>query len=904
MSIQNCSTDQGGNEVTESSTLHSEDEAEICSCLQVPFRNESDISSKISMSHAVLFKVGRKLQGSVFNFVHNALIDAGSAEVSVNPTIWGASERLRRDMDEIYRELINAYREVRKSDSLVDTLCKENSLHLIDGEGTTEYDSNATFIEQKPKLNSNSSEREKQDIFNENDPSRHQRVPIYQSENQKVSKITDSRSTSSKDCFSIDSNADILEALIDSDSELERSPEAVCSSFQTSGIELELQYSWVPELLYRLHNNFKLTSFRPNQLEAINAILSGRDVFVLMPTGGGKSLCYQIPALVSSGRTKGLTIVVSPLLALMEDQVHSLLMKGVKAAMLSSRESPTQRKSIFDLLRRGDLHLVYISPEMWSTSNHFRSLVDGLYHTGLLARFVIDEAHCISNWGHDFRPEYKRMGDFKIRYPDIPLMALTATANDSVLEDIMSNLKLTDVSIFKQSFNRKNLYYEVIPKDKKSTQIIADYLISRYKGMSAIVYCHSKTSCETVSEALRQFGISCHHYHAGMDLKTRNEIQNSWKYGKLQVICATVAFGMGIDKPDVRLICHYTLPRSIESFYQETGRAGRDGKYSHCLTLYSFRDVSKLRTLIQEDPHLTNEVRSLQLLKLDQMMLFCENQIQCRRTLLLDYFGEPFNSSGCKQMCDNCSLGRILQTFENREDITSACRLILAFLSEFNGCRVSKSQIIDVFKGSRSSRTVRKGYMKSSAYGTLKEYSRENIEKILYHMISLGYVDEYTTKNYSGFNMACLKLGSNSMMLSDRNNKVSVSYLKGSLQLATFSDSNISGSINSNTTDLSIAGTVSTRYREKESYDNTSLDRGKYLSSVEKNCHTNSMSHLFQKYVADLENEKKDKVVVRQLIDIYYKGFLSQPPNILEKMKLIISKQNSKPKSLRTGHKF
>lgn len=544
----------------------------------------------------------------------------------------------------------------------------------------------------------------------------------------------------------------------------------------------EPHYRWTDELYFKLKKIFRLTAFRNNQLKAINSTLLSKDVFVLMPTGGGKSLCYQLPAILKNGNTRGTTIVVSPLVSLMQDQVDHLLALGIKATNLNSRLNTNQKNFVFELLVNAELNLLYISPEMISASSKFQAVLQSLNRNQNLARIIIDEAHCVSSWGHDFRPDYKQLHYFKDNFPNIPIMALTATANTFVINDIIKNLDFnqSNMVLLRQSFNRDNLFYQILPKNSNTT-IMADtikkFILENFRNQTGIIYCHSKRSCEELSELLNKRGIKAAAYHAGMNANERIRTQKLWQDNVIQVICATVAFGMGIDKPDVRFVMHYTIPRSLESYYQETGRAGRDGKYSYCVTFYSFKDVRKLQKMIQIDKSLNKENKTVHLNKLQQVMFFCENQFECRRNLILNYFDEKFDSNFCHKNCDNCvkkdlDLNSTDADQIEEKDITNIALQVVDLVDSLNGKRVTVINCQEIFKGSKAAKLVQAGYTQLRGHGLGKDWSKQDLERIFFHLITLKVLQEYSVMNKCGYGSSYVKLGPEARKL--RNHKLDI----------------------------------------------------------------------------------------------------------------------------------
>ncbi|MCU0394652.1 MAG: DNA helicase RecQ [Chitinophagaceae bacterium] len=426
-------------------------------------------------------------------------------------------------------------------------------------------------------------------------------------------------------------------------------------------------------LLEKLSLHFGFDRFKGKQLDAIQSLLSGRDTFVIMPTGGGKSLCYQLPALIS----EGVAIIVSPLIALMKNQVD--LVRGYSsnddiAHFLNSTLNKTQQREVKDDLTSGRTKMLYVAPETLTKQDNldfFRDLN--------ISFFAVDEAHCISEWGHDFRPEYRRLRDMMDEInPNIPVIALTATATPKVQSDIVKNLGLREPDIYISSFNRKNLYYEVQPKVKKEQTIrnIVKF-ISQNRGKSGIIYTLNRKTTEELAELLVANNIKAVAYHAGLDAKIRAERQDKFLNEQVQVIVATIAFGMGIDKPDIRFVIHFNIPKSIENYYQETGRAGRDGMEGKCILYYSHSDVAKLEHLMRDKPLSEREVGA-QLI--NETVAFAESNV-CRRKILLHYFGEEWKEENCG-LCDNCLHPK--ETIDTKNEAVKVMKVVKALGEHFN----------------------------------------------------------------------------------------------------------------------------------------------------------------------------------------------------------------------------
>jgi ATP-dependent DNA helicase RecQ len=482
-----------------------------------------------------------------------------------------------------------------------------------------------------------------------------------------------------------------------------------------------------PLLLRLLKDYFGFASFRPLQEEIIRDALAGKDVFALLPTGGGKSLCFQLPAMARAG----LTVVVSPLIALMKDQVDALQAAGVAATFLNSSLAPSESSDRLRGLRRGRYRLLYVAPERLMLSN----FLSGLQHwnVNLLA---IDEAHCISEWGHDFRPEYRQLSSLRQLLPTVPIMALTATATERVRKDIITQLKLSGPACYVASFNRPNLTYRVFAKNNPYAQMLE--VVRARPRDSGIVYCQSRKTAEHLAQRLNADGIRAKPYHAGLTGHERTENQELFLRDEVRVICATIAFGMGINKPNVRFIIHYDLPKNIEGYYQETGRAGRDGLPSECLLLFSAGDVVKQLRFIDEKPPLERTIARDQL---DQMVHYAESAI-CRRHELLHYFSEDYVQENCNG-CDNCLAPR--QTYDG----TIAAQKFLSCIYRIRqqtGFDFGSNQIVDVLTGADTESVRKWGHTKLSTYGIGQEHTRSEWKAIGRQLIRYGFVRQVPEK--------------------------------------------------------------------------------------------------------------------------------------------------------------
>ena len=480
--------------------------------------------------------------------------------------------------------------------------------------------------------------------------------------------------------------------------------------------------SGAPPLLPLLKQYFGFRSFRPLQEEIIRDALAGKDVFALLPTGGGKSLCFQLPAMARAG----LTVVVSPLIALMKDQVDALQASGVPATFLNSSLAAGESRARLRGLHNGEFRLLYAAPERLMLSGCLADLQR--WGVNLLA---VDEAHCISEWGHDFRPEYRQLAELRQLFPKVPMMALTATATGRVRQDIVTLLKLREPSCYVASFNRPNLTYRVFAKHKPYEQLLK-FLRGR-PGESGIVYCQSRKTTESVARRLEENGVKAKPYHAGLTAKERTEHQELFLRDEVRVVCATIAFGMGINKPNVRFVVHYDLPKNIEGYYQETGRAGRDGLPSECVLLFSAGDVMKQTRFIDEKPD--PRERNIAHEQLRQMVHYAESG-GCRRGELLGYFGEKSAEDNCGG-CDNCLSPR------DTYDGTVAAQKFLSCMYRIrqqSGFEFGMNQIVEVLTGAETEGIRKWGHEKLSTYGIGGEHSRPEWKAIGRELIRLGLV--------------------------------------------------------------------------------------------------------------------------------------------------------------------
>lgn len=479
-----------------------------------------------------------------------------------------------------------------------------------------------------------------------------------------------------------------------------------------------------------LKRYFGHDQFRTLQEEIISESLAGKDVFALLPTGGGKSLCYQLPALLG----KGITVVISPLIALMKDQVDGLEANGIHATYLNSSLNKTEARKRYAKLFAGEYTILYVAPERLMLSG----FLDDLKKWNV-TRFAVDEAHCISEWGHDFRPEYRQLSDLRRLFPDLPFMALTATATDRVRSDILTQLRLKNPKSFVASFNRPNLAYRIENKQAVFQQILR--FIQSKPFESGIVYCYSRKATETLADRLRQNGIEALAYHAGMTPLKRAENQDAFIRDEVKVICATVAFGMGIDKPNVRYVIHQDMPKNIEGYYQETGRAGRDGLPADCILYFSAGDVAKQLQFIADKSNA--QERDVAKQQLRQMVHYSESS-ECRRRVLLGYFSETWTQPNCGN-CDNCQNPK--ETFDGTLPAQKFMSCIFR-VRQGSGFSVGINHIVDVLLGSRNEKVIKWGHDQLSTYDIGQEYRRPEWQIIGRELIRKGYINQ-NAENHS-----------------------------------------------------------------------------------------------------------------------------------------------------------
>ena len=468
-----------------------------------------------------------------------------------------------------------------------------------------------------------------------------------------------------------------------------------------------------PDIHHLLKTHFGYDSFRPNQLEIIQHVLSGKDTLAIMPTGGGKSLCYQLPALAQ----QGVAIVISPLIALMKDQVDALKGNGVSAAFYNSSQDQQTQQNILESLMAGTLKLLYVAPEsIWGITNYLEK--------SIISLIAVDEAHCISSWGHDFRPAYTKLKRLQLEFPGAPIIALTATADKATQEDIVNQLGVPKATKFISSFDRPNLYLDVRPGQQRLQQIFK--FIGSRGLQSGIIYCLSRKNTETLAAKLKAKGYDAKAYHAGLTPELRSSIQEDFINDRTPIIVATVAFGMGIDKSNVRWVIHYNMPKNIEGYYQEIGRGGRDGLKAHALLFYSYADVMQLRKFAEG-----TQTQEIQIAKLERMQQFAE-ALSCRRKALLNYFGEFITED-----CGNCDICKNPPTYFDGTLIAQKICSAVVRLQE----KEALGLVIDVLRGSNNQQVFEKGYQHIKTFGAARDISWRDLQQYIIQLLNQGVLE-------------------------------------------------------------------------------------------------------------------------------------------------------------------
>ena len=487
-----------------------------------------------------------------------------------------------------------------------------------------------------------------------------------------------------------------------------------------------------------LENTFKLLNFRPLQHEIIQDILANRDLLVLLPTGSGKSLCYQLPTIYSPG----VSVIISPLLSLIYDQVLGLKELGIETAFLNSQTTVTEKNKFITMLRNGTCKFLYTTPEAIIDNISLQDLLKDLHQSGKLKRFIIDEAHCVSNWGHDFRASYLKLHVLKSRYSDIPIAAFTATATPKVQMDIIKQLGLTKPKIYRQSFIRENLDYEVKVRNKnfhETVEDVADWIKLKYPfskgGGSGIIYCLSRKKCEEVAMELTGMGIKTDYYHAQIESNRKENVQNRWIRGEIQVIVATIAFALGINKKDVRFVIHLTMPKSIEGYYQETGRAGRDGLRSQCILYYSIQDKIILESMAKKSQSIVGSIGGTPVTavsRIQDMYDYAINVFECRKQQLSQYLGEHIDYI-CENSCSNCSTFQ-KSTFKSRS-IKEPTRIILDYLLSTSSTSSTSSTAKGINKNSDYNQGLDFSEFRKFLLRDIHEFNKNEMKRIFYKLL-------------------------------------------------------------------------------------------------------------------------------------------------------------------------
>ncbi|KAJ6500803.1 P-loop containing nucleoside triphosphate hydrolase protein [Mycena sanguinolenta] len=503
-----------------------------------------------------------------------------------------------------------------------------------------------------------------------------------------------------------------------------------------------------------LRRRFGIQSFREHQLEPMKNVIEGRrDTFVLMPTGAGKSLCYQIPAVVENEESDSVTVVVSPLCSLIEDQVMALTAKGVEAMGLTADTDMRMfKKHLGD--GRPNPALIYCTPEKMQKNDFLHRALRDLHGRRKLTMFAVDEAHCITSWGEKFRPAYLHLTTLRDDFPGVPIMALTATATPQTIERIGLNLKLRNPTLIRQSLNRPNLTYLVVPKRNEIDDLV-NFIQNRHANHSGIIYRNTQKRCEQLAEILNKRGIPAKAYHAA--LPDRKNIHTEWKHGKFNVVVATVAFGLGIDKDDVRFVVHYDLPASLENYFQETGRAGRDGRPADCCLYYSFRDKKIILDLARKtDANWAQSFYDVNQ-RVSAMVEYCQNKTACRRVLLLRYFGERFAKEHCGDKCDNCTNAHLLVS----EDLSKEAALAIKLARNLESQRITVLQLIEIFRGADTANTRKNRRNRSAQFGSGRKLSLDQAKLLFDNLLYQGVFVEHQIYTGGDNSSYYLKVGPN-----------------------------------------------------------------------------------------------------------------------------------------------
>ncbi len=634
--------------------------------------------------------------------------------------------------------------------------------------------------------------------------------------------------------------------------------------------ELAKPQIWDEDVEYINHKIFGYKEFRPMQREIINAYLMNRDIFACMPTGSGKSLCYQIPSIMA---TDNVTIVVMPLISLIYDQAKFLTGLGIKVLCLESgvNANNINIERMFKNKNQEDrVKIIFITPEkLYSNSKAAFNFISKLYDVGIFRRIVIDEAHCVSQWGREFRPDYLELKKIKQFFPEVAILALTATAPKRIRDDVIAQLSMENTLYFQLSYNRPNLYLEIRKKKLYFNPIedMARIIKKFYKNKSGIIYCNTKVDCERISRILsKNHGIKCDFYHAGLSDIKRSEIQDNWMNDEINVIVATIAFGMGINKLDVRFIIHYNMPKSFELYYQEIGRAGRDGEPSRCILYYDQSDKNSIQFLLsknmRDDRHLTENLRGL-----TQIVDFCEEEFECRRVTALSYFDEEFEKKNCHYMCDNCNKRLLSET----KDVTKECKIILGLLLcvSFNRFQFTPLQISDLLKGKKE---LEKGFkFNKDYYGKLAHYDSKDINKMIRYLIIKKYAyEELTSGAFGTFAIVKInKLGEKAYHNNDL--VIKISFRKNQYRISNANTTNNTTNNTNNNNNGTISNNEKTgyhrNYENNTNYRSNDYLKYEYITNNTKDyglCEPAEFEDLFQQLKDVRRNLLKNENEIRK----------------------------------------